>query len=320
MVQLEITTDEAGQRLDKFLRKYLNQAPGSFIYKMLRKKNIKLNGKKADGSEKIQPGDILNLYLADATIAEFRQEKVVSGANGHLDIIYEDEQIAMINKPAGMLSQKADADDISLVEEFQAYMERNGLTQEQKRAFTPGICNRLDRNTSGLVVAGKTLQGLQKMSELLRERRVEKYYLCIVVGHVKEKQHIDGYLSKEERTNQVTIHREDGPGRTRIETAYEPLEYGDDFTLLKVHLITGKTHQIRAHLSSQRHPIIGDTKYGDALVNQQMKKNFGLKYQLLHSYEIHFPQMEEPFEQLSNRCVQAPLPTRFVRIREALMK
>ena len=188
MVQLEITTDEAGQRLDKFLRKYLNQAPGSFIYKMLRKKNIKLNGKKADGSEKIQPGDILNLYLADATIAEFRQEKVVSGANGHLDIIYEDEQIAMINKPAGMLSQKADADDISLVEEFQAYMERNGLTQEQKRAFTPGICNRLDRNTSGLVVAGKTLQGLQKMSELLRERRVEKYYLCIVVGHVKEKQ------------------------------------------------------------------------------------------------------------------------------------
>ncbi len=320
MVQLEITTDEAGQRLDKFLRKYLNQAPGSFIYKMLRKKNIKLNGKKADGSEKIQPGDILNLYLADATIAEFRQEKVVSGANGHLDIIYEDEQIAMINKPAGMLSQKADADDISLVEEFQAYMERNGLTQEQKRAFTPGICNRLDRNTSGLVVAGKTLQGLQKMSELLRERRVEKYYLCIVVGYVKEKQHIDGYLSKEERTNQVTIHREDGPGRTRIETAYEPLEYGDDFTLLKVHLITGKTHQIRAHLSSQRHPIIGDTKYGDALVNQQMKKNFGLKYQLLHSYEIHFSQMEEPFEQLSNRCVQAPLPTRFVRIREALMK
>lgn len=324
MVLLEISEAEAGQRLDKFLKKYMNMAPGSFVYKMLRKKNIKMNGKKADGSEKIETGDQVAIYLSEETLAKFHQtKKVLTGAKGDLEIIYEDDNVAIINKPAGMLSQKAEKQDISLVEEFLAYLERKNSgtskeTDERQRAFTPGICNRLDRNTSGLVIAGKTALGARKMSELLKERNLEKYYLCIVKGKVTETEYISGYLKKNEETNKVQVYKEDGVGRVKMETEYSPINVGEEYTLLKVHLITGKTHQIRAHLSSIGHPLIGDRKYGRKGVNQLFEKKYGLKHQLLHAWQLVFPVLKEPFDNLSENKVEAPLPALFERIKKDL--
>ncbi len=192
MQEIIVTANEAGQRFDKLLAKYLNDAPKSFIYKMLRKKNIVLNDKKATGNEKLSVGDSVKLYLADDTIAKFSKTELIT-TNAKLDIIYEDENVMMINKPVGMLSQKAEAKDESLVEHVISHLLTLGeLTSEDLRKFKPSICNRLDRNTSGLVVAGKSLAGLQEMGALFKERSLKKYYRCLVMGKVSEKQYIKG--------------------------------------------------------------------------------------------------------------------------------
>ena len=314
-----VEKNQEGQRLDKLLQKYLNKAPKSFIYKMLRKKNITLNGKKADGSEKTNLNDEIKLFLADETIDSFRENVSAAIVEGDLNIVYEDEHCLIINKSAGMLSQKAKPEDISLVEYVISYLLKTGkLTEEEMKTFKPGICNRLDRNTSGLVVAGKTLKGLQVMSELFRNRGLDKYYLCIVKGKVSKKHKLKGYLRKDEKTNKVMVLEQEFSDSEYIETEYEPVMSSETFTLLKVKLITGKTHQIRAHLSSIGHPIIGDEKYGDRKLNERMKKEFGLGHQLLHSYEVHFNQMEEEFKHLSGRTITGEVPKLFLKIQEKL--
>ena len=197
MKQLIIKEMESGQRLDKFLGKYLKEAPKSFIYKMLRKKNITLNGKKADGSEKLKTEDVVKLFFSEETLEKFCGQ-VKQGEKTALDIVYEDEQVLFVNKPAGMLSQKAEKEDVSLVEYLTGYLlETGSLTKEDLRTFRPGVCNRLDRNTSGLVAAGKTVQGLQELSRCFQERSMHKYYLTLVKGEIREAAHIKGYLWKE---------------------------------------------------------------------------------------------------------------------------
>ena len=207
MRELVISKYEAGQRFDKFLAKYMELAPKSFFYKMMRKKNITLNGKKAAGNEKLEKGDTVKLFLSEETIDGFREKKkraVHTGAK--LDILYEDEQVMLINKPAGMLSQKAEKGDISMVEHLISHLLDTGeVTEEMLKTFRPSLCNRLDRNTSGIVAAGKTLQGLQLLSGLFKERTLHKYYLCIVKGVSKEEQDVRGSLLKNEKTNQVRI-------------------------------------------------------------------------------------------------------------------
>lgn len=289
MQEIIVSANEAGQRFDKLLAKYLNEAPKSFLYKMLRKKNIVLNGKKATGNEKLAVGDSVKLFLADETIAKFSKTEVVR-THTALDIIYEDEDILLINKPVGMLSQKAEAKDVSLVEHLISYLVDSGqLTKEQLRSFKPSICNRLDRNTSGLVVAGKSLHGLQTMGELFKERSLKKYYRCLVAGKVSKKEYIKGYLTKDENTNKVRISQTKEADSLPIDTEYEPLWSNGEVTLLEVHLITGRTHQIRAHLSSVGHPIIGDYKYGNRKINERYKEKYQLESQLLHAYRLEMP-------------------------------
>ena len=314
MQEIIVTANEAGQRFDKLLVKYLNEAPKSFIYKMLRKKNIVLNNKKATGNEKLSVGDSVKLYLADDTIAKFSKAELVK-TNAQLDIIYEDENVLLINKPVGMLSQKAEAKDESLVEHVISYMLSTGeLSSDDLRKFKPSICNRLDRNTSGLVVAGKSLVGLQKMGELFKERSLRKFYRCLVVGEVSKKIYIKGYLTKDERTNKVCILEKETEGALPIETEYEPIWTNGVCTLLEVHLITGRTHQIRAHLASQRHPIIGDYKYGNRKVNDEYKAKYGLESQFLHAYRMELPVLLGELANLSEKTFIAPLPTLFAKI------
>lgn len=324
MKEFKIQNNEAGQRFDKYLKKLLKDANSSFIYKMLRKKNIVLNGKKADGTEKLAVGDEVKLFLSDETFDKFHGasqsaklfDEYANIPGNKLNIVYEDEDVLIINKPVGMLSQKAKPEDISANEYIIAYLLQNKkLTADALNTFKPSICNRLDRNTSGLLIAGKTLKGLQDMSAALKERSseggVQKYYRCIVSGVLKEKTYLKGYLSKDERTNKVTIYKTK-PNDNHIEclpieTEYRPIESVNGFTELEVHLITGRSHQIRAHLASIGHPIIGDTKYGSREVNERFGKELRLKSQLLHAYRIRFADGKE---------VTAPTPKQYDRVWE----
>lgn len=311
MREIEIKQNEAGQRFDKFLTKYMNLAPKSFFYKMLRKKNITLNKKKADGSEILDLGDKVTLFLSDETIDKFSAVKI-DKVQSNLDILYEDSNILLVNKAVNMLSQKAKEDDISLVEHVISYMlETKQIKEEELRSFKPSICNRLDRNTTGILVAGKTLIGLQTLSKAFKERTIKKYYLCVVLGEVKKQELLNGYLYKDEKTNQVTITKEKLEDSLPIVTEYTPLSSNGKLTLLKVELITGKTHQIRAHLASIGHPIIGDDKYGDHLTNRAYKGKYKVYHQLLHSYQIILPDFEGELKNLSGQAFEAPLPFNF---------
>lgn len=295
MKEFIIGENEAGQRFDKYLTKLLKEAPKSFFYKMLRKKNITLNGRKATGNEKLLKGDAVKLFLSDETFDKFAGTEKIARACCHLDIVYEDADIVIINKPAGMLSQPADGDEPSLVEYLIGYLlEKGDLTEDQLKTFKPSVCNRLDRNTSGMVCAGKSLAGLQFLSRIFHDRTLHKYYLCLVKGILDKPDYISGYLHKDKKTNKVTVSRQGVSGSVPIETAYRPLGSSEKMTLLEVELITGRTHQIRAHLADMGHPLLGDTKYGDREFNRQYTC-CGVKHQLLHAYRLEIPETEQIF-------------------------
>ena len=316
MKEFQIRDNEAGQRFDKYLSKLLRNAPKSFFYKMLRKKNITLNGKKATGNEKLEAGDQVKLFLSDETFDKFSQQDKAARAVTTLDVLYEDADVLLINKPAGMLSQPDDTKEPSMVEYVIGYLlEKGELTEEDLWTFRPSVCNRLDKNTSGIIAAGKPLAGLQELSELFHDRTVHKEYLCIVKGVLREKKHIKGYLYKDTKQNKVTIYKQKQKEAQPIETVYEPLDDNGEVTLLKVGLITGRTHQIRAHLASEGHPLAGDTKYGQDAFNRRYREKYQLKHQLLHAFRLSFPDgMEGRLSDLSGKCFRAPLPAQFERI------
>lgn len=308
MKLITVHKQEEGQRLVKLLGAYLKEAPNSFFYKMLRKKNITLNGKKADGTEKLKCGDEIRLFLSDETYEKFagKVQPKEKFPMAKLNIVYEDSNVILINKPAGMLSQKSVPLDVSLNEYLLGYLEKSGQwKQEESKAFRPSVCNRLDRNTSGMVICGKSMAGLQQMAALLKDRSLHKYYLCLVKGVMTESQHLEGYLLKDENSNQVKIFQKETEGAAHIITEYEPLYTEGETTLLKVTLVTGKSHQIRAHLSSIGHPIIGDPKYGDRKVNAFFRETHGIKNQMLHAWKLTFPELAEPLDNLSEKSFEA---------------
>ena len=348
MQEFKIGANEAGQRLDKFLHKYLKEAGSSFLYKMLRKKNITLNKKKADGKEVLALGDEVQFFFSDETFLKFRGSNTLQndnkktqdvGSSGSkqgvanknrqkksnalsqyesayekikgIDVIYEDDHILLLNKPAGVLSQKSEPTDLSVNEWLIGYLLANHkISEEQLDTFKPSICNRLDRNTSGLMICGKSLQGSQKMNSLIKERKIRKFYRTFVKGQVKESAYIKGFLKKDEKLNKVFLKETADKEKDYmpIETAYEPISYKDGYTYLEVELITGKTHQIRAHLSSVAHPLLGDEKYGDRAWNRSFQGIKLPKWQLLHSYRVEFPEMEGVFKELSGKEFVAKEP------------
>nr|WP_302624770.1 RluA family pseudouridine synthase [uncultured Eubacterium sp.] len=318
MQEIIIGKNEVGQRFDKFLFKFFKEAPGSFIYKMLRKKNIVLNNKKANGKEKLNINDSVKIYMTDDTIDKFTgkgNSSALTLPHFSLDVVYEDENVIIVNKPSGILSQKAQKDDISINEYIISYLvETKSLSATQLKTFKPGVCNRLDRNTSGLIIAGKSLIGLQTMSEIIKKRSMDKFYLTLVSGYLDKTTTIKGYLKKDKKTNKVTISNKETPDGKYIETKYEPIGFGENLTLLKVKLVTGRAHQIRAHLSSIGHGIIGDYKYGNKKINDIYKEKYGLKDQLLHSWIMSFPEIKGALCDLSQQTIKAAVPEIFEKI------
>ena len=460
MKEVIITSALDGMRLDRMLQKYLSGAPTSFLYKMLRKKNITLNGKKAAGNEKLSVGDSVRIWFSDETLEKFLDPALSSAAKetsagrsvggqdqgwmaaegysagnsaggqgqermaaeeysagnsagdqdedrmaakgysagnsaGHQVqgrmaaetgtrsgretsgqvqpksgtlpgretsgrvqskadvksgrrepfpgagrqitaeglhtaagkfrkwIIYEDDHLVAVDKPGGILTQKSEPGDSSLNEYLIAYLLDCGQTTLPAITLCrPSVCNRLDRNTSGLVLAGKTQAGLRMLSAMFRERTAQKYYLCIAAGCVSEAQTIDGWLKKNPMTNQVVLSRTPQEDSKKIVTRIRPLSYAtlhgkedQTLTLLEVELITGRTHQIRAHLSGIGHPILGDPKYGDPSINQLLKSGYHIRSQMLHAYRIVMPsKMEGPLSELSGREWHTRIPAEFVRV------
>ncbi len=320
MKEIVITKEYAGGRFDKFLFKYLNFATKNFVYKMLRKKNITLNDKKALGNEILSKGDVVKLFLADDTIENFRHNNSITldnVGNDRLNIIpeiicYEDENIIVLNKPFGVLSQKSKPSDYSLNEMLVEYLALNS-SSDVPFDFKSGVSNRLDRNTTGIVLAGKNLNATRLLNEAIKNRFLEKKYLCVVKGVLKESKTIKGYLLKNKGSNTVSIFDSNITGQgKKIITTYTPLVDNGEVTLVEINLITGKSHQIRAHLASIGHCLIGDNKYGDVITNLYFKKKYNIKAQLLHAKSVRFVSMDSDLTYLNGLVVKAELPNNFI--------
>ncbi len=304
MYQFTINSNEAGQRFDKYLHKLLPKAPASFFYKMLRKKNIVLNGKKAEGKEKLSIGDEISLFLSEETFLSFqdssqKESEFIKAYQTLKDIqiVFENQNMLSVNKPSGIVTQKSKDSDLSLNEWLIGYLLfSNAITRESLRTFKPSVCNRLDRNTSGLVLCSKTLKGSQRLSMLIRERKVHKFYRLFVKGSVEKEELLKGYLVKDELTNKVIISETPIEQGAYIKTRFYPVQKLSDMTYLEVELITGKTHQIRAHMASVGHPILMDYKYGDHKFNEKYKDRFPAQGQLLHAYRLEFSKEESLLE------------------------
>lgn len=302
----------ASQRLDKYLQRLLPSCPKSLIYKQLRKKNITLNSSKATGNEIVKAGDVISVFFSDETYEKFAVgeavnisvfEKAFSTLKG-IEVVYEDDSIVVFNKPANVLSQSADNKNLSVNEYLVGYLLSKGsVTASSLQSFRPSVCNRLDRNTSGLILCSKTFEGSRYLSDKIKDKDLEKYYLALVAGKFSGPSEDIKYVIKDESENMLKFVSEDAPGAMMIKTGFEPVKCSDEISLVKVRLYTGKSHQIRAHLSKLGFPIIGDRKYGNEKSASMAKR------QMLHSYRTV---LEEGID------ITAPMPADMMRLASKL--
>lgn len=320
MVKITIEDNEAGQRLDRFLKKYYNQAPLSAIYKMIRK-DVKLNGKRATQETMLSAGDELTVYITDEQNASFHRDKVIKRSRKSFRIAYEDENILIAEKPFGLLTHGDEHEKKNhLTNQVISYLVDKGeYVPGREKTFTPSPANRLDRNTTGLVLFGKTAGALRAANRMIREEGcVSKYYITVVDGHMPEPLKLKDRMEKDPSTNTVRVLESDEEAGKLMETNAVPLAYGslggEDFTLVEVELITGRTHQIRAHLAKAGYPVIGDTKYGKRKTNELVEKRFKLTTQLLHAYKLVFLKGEGELSYLTGKKVICPFPNDMSRI------
>lgn len=360
MREFTIESQEAGQRFDKYLKKHFPGMSSGLLYKQLRKKNITLNQMKAQGNEILQAGDLVRCFFSDETFRVFQgmpgtgvsgkedAKHPVDTANEYekayvtlkgMEILFENEDVLILNKPAGCLSQKAEPKDLTANEWLIGYLLSNGKLQREKLSVCkPSVCNRLDRNTSGILLCGKTLAGSQALGECLKKRILQKYYLTICHGKLSQSMTAEGMLQKDEKNNTVRIRaissgddakyaKEQSVLKAResyICTKYDPVLSDEAYTLLKVELMTGKTHQIRAHLSSLGYPLLGDAKYSTEAYLRMDKMRFHQSTQLLHAFQVHFPEQavlsslekryQRALQPLCGRHFEASLPENFSKI------
>lgn len=320
MKKIEIDDNHANQRIDKYLKKLLCQAPTQLIYKMLRKKDIKVNGVRVKENYILQKGDIVELFLYDDKFKEYTQPQTIYDLKIEFSVLYEDENILIVGKPAGLLVHEDINEDLNtLSHQVLTYLYKQGeYDPEASLGFTPAPVHRLDRNTSGIVIFGKTMRALQDLNEMIKKRHcIEKSYLTICKGYMPSDDLI-GYMKKESDQSLSRVVHKETPGALMMHTIVENKEANQDYSLLKVKLVTGRTHQIRIHLASLGHPIIGDSKYGDFELNKKIKKQYHLNYQFLHAYQIQFVKPIGCLKYLQDFVVTCPLPQNLLKLKRNL--
>ncbi len=322
MREIRVGKNDSNQRLDRFLKKYMDEAGTGFIYKMLRKKNIKVNESKASPEMMIFEGDTIQLYLSDETIDKFIGTKEVRKSKLAPRIIYEDENLVLINKPAGILSHGAGEEfEENIVDSLITYLiQRGDYIPRIEKTFSPSICNRLDRNTSGVIIGAKNSEALRLVNKAIKEGSVRKYYKTIVKGTIKEDFEHKGFLIKDEDRNLVDISDKQGERSKDVYTKFRVIMSKGGYSLLEVELITGRTHQIRSTLQTMGYPVIGDRKYGNSVVNDEFRKKYGLENQWLHGYRIVLNGLEEKLDYLNSREFIAEPDQLYVKIEQELFR
>ncbi|MGE5631843.1 MAG: RluA family pseudouridine synthase [Caulobacteraceae bacterium] len=325
MFEIRITENEEGQRLDRFLRKYLKEYPLGEIYKLFRKNKVKVNGKREKENYMLTAGDTLQLYMAMSEQDTDRKKVLKPGTTKSLDIIHEDDNIIIANKPAGLLTHPDKPGDTDTLVDRALYHIYKNRTAEDSLTFTPAVCNRLDRNTGGIVIVAKNYKSLKAINHSIRDRSIRKLYLCIVAGRMNKSGEIRGYLQKDEESNKASVLNRKEADSKEIHTIYKtlcvsrPLKTLDkSFSLLEVELVTGRSHQIRAHLASLGHPIIGDAKYGDNRINDWFRREYRLEHQFLYAYKVEFKEVHEDAAYLGNKSFECKLPKNLSNIADTL--
>ncbi|MBQ9736065.1 MAG: RluA family pseudouridine synthase [Clostridia bacterium] len=298
MRELTVRRNDAGQRLDKFLSKALPSLPPALLYKSVRLKKIKVNRRRAEGKQMLVEGDTIQLFLKD----EFFEgsegaatKNALASIHVNLSVVYEDENVLLVSKRPGVaVHEDKDGNANTLILHIQAYLYQKGeYDPDAEHSFAPALCNRIDRNTGGIVIAAKNAEALRILNDAIRRRVIDKFYLCAVHGVPKPREALlSGYLLKDEASNTVRVFDKNPPrGAKEIKTRYRTLAVKDGFALLEVELLTGRTHQIRAHLAHVGHPLLGDGKYGENKADRAR----GYKHQALTSYRLRFsfPEGEE---------------------------
>lgn len=318
-MRIEIGSNEAGQRLDKFLRKLLKDVPLSAIFKALRKGDVRVNEKKQKEKYLLQDGDVVEIKYINTK--KDTKENFIKVDSSKLKICYEDENMVIVEKWPGVLvhpdSKKKEA---TLTDYVLSYLNAKGdYVPENEVTFTPAPCNRLDRNTSGMVIFGKNFESLRMLNEGIRDGEVDKYYNTLVKGRIKDGLY-KGYILKNEENNISKILDKKVPDSKEIAMEIKTVQSNGAYSFLEINLITGRSHQIRAHLSHLGNPIIGDSKYGDKKLNSFFANKFGLDYQYLYAYKLIFRQFDGKMEYLKNKTIAHSLPPIFKKIKQDVFK
>lgn len=317
LVKIEIGPNEAGQRVDKFIRKWLKDVPLSAIYKSFRVGDIKINGKKTKEKYALMEGDIVEVRELTSEVKKEKFKRI----DNHLKITYEDENMLLVEKWPGVLVHSDSKNgEPTLTDYVLSYLfDKGDYTPENEVTFTPAACNRLDRNTSGIVIFGKNFESLRTLNEMIRERFINKYYYALVKGRIKDGVY-DAYILKNEDSNISRVYDEKRPDTKLISMEVKSVESCGIFSLIEIDLLTGRSHQLRAHLSHLGNPILGDSKYGDKKVNSHFYNKYGLNFQFLYAYKVNFKNCPEKLAYMENKTIAESLPPLFKKIKHDVFK
>jgi 23S rRNA pseudouridine955/2504/2580 synthase len=314
---IDIGINEAGQRCDKFVRKLLKDVPLSAIYKAFRKGDVKVNGKKVKEKYSLVEGDIVEIRQIESNT----KKKAFVRIENKLKITFEDENILMVEKWPGILVHSDTKDGESTLTDYVlSYLyDKGDYEPEKETTFTPAPCNRLDRNTSGVVIFGKNFSSLKLVNEMIRERKIKKYYMSLVKGRVKDGIY-EGYIMKNEDSNVSKVYDQEVSGSKKIAMEVSTIQSCGTFSLIQIDLITGRSHQLRAHLAHLGNPIVGDPKYGDKNINNFFFNKYSLDYQYLYAFKLVFKDTPQELAYMENKTIAESLPPVLKKIKNDVFK